>query len=219
MVKKLFLFLSLFVLVLTGCQSQGENLYYVTKVVDGDTIKVRINGEEETIRLLLIDTPETVHPHKPVQPFGPEASTFVKKLLEGKMVRLELGIAERDKYGRLLAYVYTENGDMVNELLLQEGLARVAYIYQPNTKYVDEFQEIQKIARQLNKGIWSIENYDDDRIGEELTGDCLIKGNINSKGEKIYHVPTGTYYERTKAEEMFCSEEEAKKAGYRKAMR
>jgi micrococcal nuclease len=219
--KYFFLILTVIFFIFTGCNAKQEDLYLVTKVVDGDTIKVNINGQEETIRLLLIDTPETVHPHKPVQPYGPEASAFIKQLLDGKKVRLELGISERDKYGRLLAYVYTENGKMVNKLLLEEGLARVAYIYQPNTKYLEELQAIQKKAQELNKGIWSIENYDDEDSfeGEELTGDCLIKGNINTKGEKIYHVPTGSYYERTKAEEMFCTEAEAKKAGYRKAMR
>jgi micrococcal nuclease len=205
--------------LLIGCSNDVDTYYEVTRVVDGDTIKVQINGQEETIRLLLIDTPETVHPNKPVQPFGPEASAFVKELLEGEKVKVELGISERDKYGRLLAYVYTESGEMVNELLLAKGLARVAYIYEPNTKYIDEFYAIQKKAQKENVGIWSIENYDDTDDEPVLTGDCDIKGNINSKGDKIYHLPSGAYYKQTIAEEMFCTEEDAVNAGFRKSKR
>lgn len=93
--------------------------------------------------MLLIDTPETVHPTKPVQPFGVEASNFTKEKLTGKDVQLEMDVGERDKYGRVLAYVYIDN-TMINEQLLEKGLARVAYVNEPNTKYVDEFYEIQK---------------------------------------------------------------------------
>jgi len=97
----------------------------VVRVVDGDTLKATVDGKEETVRLILVDTPETVHPSKPVQPFGPEASEFAKKTLEGKEVELELDVSERDQYGRILAYVWI--GDkMFNEMLLEKGLARVS---------------------------------------------------------------------------------------------
>lgn len=129
----------------------------VTEVVDGDTFKVTINGKEETVRMLLIDTPETKHPDKPVQPFGPEASKFTKDLLTGKTVELEKDISERDKYGRLLAYVYV-NGQSVQEKLLEKGLARVA-VYPPDVKNVDKYREIQSKAQKAGVGIWSIENY------------------------------------------------------------
>lgn len=198
----------------------------ISRVVDGDTLRVILhNNTEETVRLLLIDTPETVHPNKPVQPFGPEASEFVKKLLpEGKEVELELGISERDKYGRLLAYVYVD-GKMINKMLLEQGLARVAYVFAPNTKYVDEFRNIQEKARQNGIGIWSIENYAlEEGYNEEAAetpqienknNDCDIKGNINAKGEKIYHTPSSPWYDKTAPEVMFCSEEEAIAAGFR----
>ena len=132
----------------------------VVKVIDGDTVKIELsNGNEETVRLLLIDTPETVHPTKDIQPFGPEASQFSKNLMPANSeVEVELGIGERDKYGRLLAYFYVD-GKMVNKLLLEKGLARVAYVYAPNTKYLDELEAIQKKAQQKEIGIWSIENY------------------------------------------------------------
>lgn len=208
----------------------------IVKVIDGDTVKIELpNGNEETVRLLLIDTPETVHPTKDVQPFGPEASQFAKSLMpSGSTVEVELGISERDKYGRLLAYFYVD-GKMVNKLLLEKGLARVAYVYAPNTKYLDELEAIQKKAQQKTVGIWSIENYVTSRGFVETetknteqnttvtdSNNCskpTIKGNINSKGEKIYHIPSGQYYSITKAEEMFCSEQEAKEAGYRKSER
>ncbi|MCF6095075.1 thermonuclease family protein [Microaerobacter geothermalis] len=140
-------------------QIPGILIVPVVEHVDGDTIKVKIDGVVETIRFLLIDTPETVHPSKPVQPFGPEASEFTKKMTLGKNVGLEFDVSQRDKYGRLLAYVYVEDGRMLNEMLLAEGLARVAYVYPPNVKYVDRFREIQKKAQLEKKGIWSIEDY------------------------------------------------------------
>lgn len=208
----------------------------IIKVIDGDTVKIELpNGNEETVRLLLIDTPETVHPTKAVQPFGPEASQFSKKLMPANSkIEVELGINERDKYGRLLAYLYVDD-KMVNKLLLEKGLARVAYIYVPNTKYLDEFEIIQKKAQKKAIGIWSLENYvtsrgfndsTSEKVEQKTTvterNDCskpTIKGNINSKGQKIYHIPLGQYYEITKAEEMFCTEKEAQAAGFRKSER
>ncbi len=131
----------------------------IVSITDGDTMKINLNGKTETVRLLLVDTPEVKHPSKPVQPFGPEASAFAKKMLkEGKEVQIEIDVSERDKYGRLLAYLWVD-GKMFNEMLLEKGLARVAYVYPPNIKYVDQFRAIQKKAQTAGVGIWSIENY------------------------------------------------------------
>ncbi|WP_240338519.1 thermonuclease family protein [Peribacillus alkalitolerans] len=205
----------------------------IVKVIDGDTIQVELtNGNIESIRLLLIDTPETVHPSKPQQPFGKEASTYMKNTLPpGSTVIIEMGISERDKYGRLLAYVYNED-EMINAVLLQKGLARVAYIYPPNTKYIDELYEIQSAAQKKSLGIWSIENYVTEsgynssnnvpfkNAGKGTSTKCSkpeIKGNISSKGEKIYHTPSGQYYKITKPEQWFCTENEAIEAGFRKS--
>jgi micrococcal nuclease len=113
---------------------------------------------------------------------------------------------------------------MFNEMLLEKGLARVA-VYPPDVKYVDRFREIEKEAKRKGVGIWSVENYALEESRSENVAsspgcpDPKIKGNINSKGEKIYHVPGGQYYDVTVAEEMFCSEEEAQAAGYRKSKR
>ena len=144
-------------LLSVGCQvsTQGPQLLEakVVRVVDGDTFVANIEGKEEKVRLLLVDTPETVHPRKPVQPFGPEASKFTKEKLENQTVGLEFDVQERDQYGRLLAYVYLPDGTMLNELLLEKGLAQVV-VYQPNVKYVDQFREIQKKARENKVGMW-----------------------------------------------------------------
>ncbi|WP_152394971.1 thermonuclease family protein [Paenibacillus guangzhouensis] len=246
--------LLIFIIVLTGCSTAstnaGDTNAKVVKVVDGDTLDVEFNGKTERIRLLLVDTPETVHPSKPVEPFGPEASKFAKETLSNQRVKVEFDVSERDKYGRLLAYVWID-GKMFNELLLEKGLARVAYVYPPNVKYVDQFRAIQSKAQKAELGIWSIENYATDRGFDDAAakkseqgaksttkakdtsatdnakkpstiGSCkkpTIKGNISSKGDKIYHVPGGQSYESTKAEEMFCSEADAEAAGFRKAKR
>lgn len=231
---KAMLFFMFSLLFVSGCSyfdsENNKGLVQLVEVVDGDTIKVQMNGKTETVRLLLIDTPESVHPSKPVQPFSKEASKYTEDLLRDADVELELGIGERDKYGRLLAYVYAD-GKSVQESLLKRGLARVAYVFEPNTKYVDEYQDTQKKAQQEGVGIWSLENYvqEDGYVSsgseagksevasEKSSAECRIKGNINSSGEKIYHVISGRYYKITKPEQWFCSEEEAIKAGFRKS--
>lgn len=146
----------------SNANSHNKNLLPATivKNIDGDTIEISLNGKVEKVRMLCVDTPETHHPRLGVQPFGPEASDYTKSILPvGTKVEIEPGIGSgRDKYGRLLAYIYVQ-GKMFNEMLLEQGLARVAYIYAPNTKYVDEFYAIQKDAQKKGIGIWSIENY------------------------------------------------------------
>lgn len=136
----------------------------IVDVIDGDTIKVEFsNGNVETIRLLLVDTPETVKPDTPEQPFGKEASDYMKKrLIKDTVVDIERGIEERDKYDRLLAYVYV-NGKQINEELVKEGLARVAYVFEPNTKYLERLKNAETEAKTKGIGIWSVENYVTDK--------------------------------------------------------
>lgn len=129
------------------------------RIVDGDTIEVKLsNGNKETLRLLLVDTPETVHPSKPVMPFGPEASKYAKETLLNKGVELYIDVSERDKYGRLLVYLHVDGIDF-NKSLIEKGLARVAYVWAPNTSRADEYFAAQKVAQNKAVGIWSIENY------------------------------------------------------------
>lgn len=121
----------------------------VINVIDGDTIKIE-GGQ--VVRYIGIDTPETVHPSKPVQCYGKEASDKNKELVEGKEVKLEKDVSETDKYGRLLRYVWL--GDMlVNEYLVREGYAQSSS-YPPDVKYQDRFVEAQRQAREEKKGLW-----------------------------------------------------------------
>jgi micrococcal nuclease len=124
----------------------------VINVVDGDTIDVLIEGVEYRVRYILIDTPETKHPDKPVEPFGPEASEANHHLVEGQTVLLEKDVSETDWYGRLLRYVYVGKL-LVNEELLRLGLAQVA-TFPPDVKYVDRFLEIQHQAQAAGAGMW-----------------------------------------------------------------
>ena len=133
-----------------------SDLYSVVKVVDGDTIDVSIDGKIERLRLIGIDTPETVDPRKPVQCFGKEASGKAKELLEGKKVRLESDDTQdnRDKYDRLLRYVYLEDGTLYNKTIIAEGYAH-EYTYNLPYKYQSEFKQAQKDAEQAEKGLWA----------------------------------------------------------------
>ena len=134
----------------------SSELYKVVRVVDGDTLIIDYNGTEERVRLIGVDTPESVHPDKEKNTeFGTTASNFSKDLLTDKYVKIELDVQERDQYGRLLAYIYLDDV-MVNKLLLQEGYAKVA-TYPPNVKYVDDFTAIQEEARNNKKGLWGLE--------------------------------------------------------------
>lgn len=126
----------------------------VVRVIDGDTIEVAIDGRQETVRLIGVDTPETVHPTIGVEPFGPEASAFTKRLLPpGTRVWLELDVQERDRYGRLLAYVYLPDGRMLNAELLRAGLAQLLTV-PPNVRYVELFTRLQREARETGRGLW-----------------------------------------------------------------
>lgn len=140
----------------------------LTKTVDGDTIKVNYNGQEETIRYLLIDTPESKHPNTCVQPYGQRASDRNKQLVNSGQLEIEFDVGERkDKYGRLLAYVYVD-GKSVQETLLKEGLARVAYVYPPNTRYLDQFEKAEDNAENENVAIWKSNGYiTDDGCAEQ----------------------------------------------------
>lgn len=134
--------------------STDKNAVTLVKVVDGDTLKVNYQGQEKTIRLLLMDTPESVKPGTPVQPFAKEASDRMKQLVWNKALTLEFDVGERnDKYGRLLAYVYAD-GVMLQKTLIQEGLARVAYVYPPNTRYLSDLEKAQAEAKNGGKKIW-----------------------------------------------------------------
>jgi micrococcal nuclease len=126
----------------------------VTRVVDGDTIEVLLGGRSEDVRLIGVDTPETVKPDTPVQCFGERASHFTKRRLTGRRVRLVFGIERRDVYGRLLAYVYL-HGRFFNPVLVRRGLARSLTI-PPNDRFAPRFRHLELVAARAGRGLWGI---------------------------------------------------------------
>lgn len=127
----------------------------VDRVVDGDTFATKINGKDEKVRLIGVNTPESVKPGESPQPFGKEAAEYTKKMLSGKKVYLAFDVQDRDKYGRLLAYVYLEDGTFYNLHIVQEGYAQVMTI-PPNVKFQDRLLAAQKEAKQKKKGLWGL---------------------------------------------------------------
>lgn len=212
----------------------ADDLFSIVSVVDGDTFKADINGAVKTIRVIGIDTPETVDPRKPVECFGVEASNKAKAVLSGQKVRLEYDPTqgELDKYGRSLRHVFLQDGTNFGLLMIKEGYAH-EYTYAVPYKYQSEFKAAQKQAMEAKAGLWgdvcqsttavAIPNTSLAPVQSDGSGNCLIKGNISSKGEKIYHVIGCRSYNQTvidesKGEKWFCSEQEALDAGWRKAL-
>src|SRR6058998_1723771 len=125
----------------------------VVRVVDGDTIHVRLADRVEKVRYIGVNTPEVHHPRKGEEPGGREAAEVNRRLIEGKTVRLELDVRERDRYGRLLAYVYV--GElMVNAELVRLGYAQVMTM-PPNVKHASLFVKLQREAREGARGLWA----------------------------------------------------------------
>lgn len=183
----------------------------VLRVIDGDTIEVNIEGEKEVVRLIGVDSPESVHPDKDPEPFGKESSEFTKENLLGINVYLERDLEDRDKYDRLLRYVWIDmpesfdlseiNEKLFNAKLLKEGYARTLSI-KPNVIYKNIFKDIEDDAKLNQRGLWRDMN--------------LIKGN---KKTKIYYTPKDKYYNKISDDNIiyFKNEEEAVKNGYKKS--
>ena len=134
----------------------NSELISVVRIIDGDTLILDINGKEESVRLIGVDTPEIKDPRKTVKCFGKEASQKAKELMENKKVKLEIDTTQndRDKYNRLLRYVYLEDGTLVNKKLIKEGFG-FEYTYQVPYKFQTEFKEAQKIAETNKIGLWA----------------------------------------------------------------
>ena len=129
------------------------------ETIDGDTIRVRVKGKIETVRYLLIDTPESKKPGMGVQPFAKEAFLKNDELVRGGSLTMEFEDGNiRDSYGRLLAYVYVD-GKSVQEMLLKEGYARVAYIINPPYKYLKLYRTNENLAKKSRLRIWSRKDY------------------------------------------------------------
>jgi micrococcal nuclease len=141
----------------TGAGGSGtSSAARVVRVVDGDTIVAAVGGRQERVRYIGVDTPETVKPGTPVQCFGKKASARNQALLPaGTRVRLETDAEERDRYGRLLAYVYRDDdGLFVNASLVRDGYATVLTI-RPNVAHADQFTALARAARKAGRGLWN----------------------------------------------------------------
>lgn len=209
-----------------------SDIVRVTKIVDGDTIDVMQNQSISRVRLIGINTPETVDPRKPVECFGKQAAQHSRELLTNSSVRLEPDPSQgdKDKYGRLLRYVFLENGVNVNLQMIRDGYA-YEYTYHTPYRYQKEFKQAEHTAQEQQLGLWGpvcngklIPETSSPLppTGTATRTPCIIKGNIGSNGDKIYHVKGCGSYEKTtinesQGERMFCTEEEAIAAGWRKA--
>lgn len=182
----------------------ATQIYDVVRVVDGDTIVVNYNGKEEKVRLIGVDTPESVHPDSSKNTEAGEiASDYTKAALEGKQVELEFDVQERDQYGRLLAYVWID-GKMYNETLLRDGVANLA-TYPPNVKYVDEFTAIVNERNQTSQ------------ITQDIEQTVKKSGvYVGSQESDKYHNPTCRFADKITAENeiWFDTIQEAQNAGY-----
>ena len=223
--------------------------YKVLRVVDGDTIRIDYNGKDEKVRFIGLDTPETKDPRKPIQCFGREATAKMTEFAENKNIRLEFDKTqgERDKYGRLLAFVYSEDNKNLAYEMIRQGYGN-EYTYNSNPyKYQNEFKEAARKAREENKGLWA-ENtcagnatkpadtpapkpqpapaYNPAPAPRSRTAPApqpqQSQGACVIKGNvgrngKIYHMPGQKYYNKTNPEAIFCSEAEAQSAGFRRS--
>lgn len=154
-----YFFLVIITISITYCNSERNRdeltgFLKVTKVVDGDTFWVDDGSEKGLkIRLIGVNTPETVHPQKPVEYYGREASDYVKSVLAGNKVKLKFDVTRVDRYGRTLAYVYLKDGTFLNADLIKKGYGQ-AMTVPPNVKYSDRFVEFERKAREEKVGLW-----------------------------------------------------------------
>ncbi len=199
--------------------TSGKQSVKVTRVVDGDTIEIE-GGQK--VRYIGINTPETVDPRRPVECFGKEAASKNRELVEGRGIYLEKDVSETDKYGRLLRYVYVDR-TFVNDYMVRNGYAQ-ASSYPPDVKYQNQLTQAQQEARQDSRGLWGSCQPGQSQASQTQTNQsgCVIKGNISSSGDRIYHMPGQKYYDKTvidesKGEHWFCTENEAIAAGFRKS--
>jgi len=165
----------------TSSIPNGTEKVLIDHVIDGDTIQL---DDSRKVRLIGVDTPETVHPQKEVEYYGKEASDFTKSMLEGKEVYLEYDVQPTDKYGRTLAYVWLSDGTLFNELLVLKGFAQVS-TYPPNVKYVERFTMAQKQAIEANADLWPKESMEKPQLKQKKSSSILQKLAVNITGQDV----------------------------------
>ncbi len=154
-VGRVFLLAALLAPLPAAVASQGDPAtVQVVRVIDGDTIQVCcVFGDRVKVRYIGVDTPETYHPMRGVEPYGKKAAEANRKLVDGKTVRLQFDVQQLDRYGRTLAYVYLEDGTFVNAWLVENGYAMVMTV-PPNVRYQELFLNLQREAREAGRGLW-----------------------------------------------------------------
>lgn len=166
---QIIFYLPFTILLFFNCskENKSENTIVIVKIIDGDTFQVLFNGKKESVRLIGIDTPETRRNRKAkkdaertnedleaIIEMGKSSKKFLQSLIkEGDTITLEFDVQERDRYGRLLAYAYLDDGRMINEIVIRNGFASPMTI-PPNIKYEDIFLESYRYARENNLGLW-----------------------------------------------------------------
>lgn len=197
-------------------KGETEGIVRAAHVIDGDTI---ILADGRQVRYVGIDTPELGD--RRLAAAAEQAREANRRLVGDRDLRLERDVQTLDRYGRVLAYVWADD-TFVNEELLRAGWARLLTI-PPDVRYVERFREAARQGAEKRRTIWSPSQ--PGRVaGSATTGiDCplerSVKGNINRQGEKIYHLPSGAFYERTRPEECFATVAEAERAGFRASRR
>lgn len=162
-----------------------DGAFPVQRVLDGDTVEIRYDGNPVTVRLIGVDTPETVHPTKPVQAFGKEASAFTRNLLMGESVYLRFDEGRTDKYGRLLAYLYrAPDGLFVNLEIVRQGYGH-AYTRFP-FEHMELFRHYEQRARMAKKGLWESANVKEPEVDRGVPSIDEMEVYITASGTK-YH--------------------------------
>jgi micrococcal nuclease len=210
----------------TAPSSAATTLLPVVGVSDGDTIKVGVAGRTERVRVIGIDTPELAGR----ECYAQQAASRMQSLVQGRSVRLVADPTQddRDRYDRLLRHVVLADGRSVAQLLIAGGYGR-EYTYDRPYRGRADHLAAQASAKQARRGLWGPTCSGGTPVPlvhptPSSSSSCLIKGNISSEGEKIYHLPGQQYYDVTKislatGERWFCSEQQAVAAGWRKSLR
>ena len=187
--------------------------YEVVDVIDGDTVRVDIESEEEMVRVIGMDAPETVHPTEAVECFGEEASGYARELLEGESVWLEYDSSQgnRDRYERLLRYITLEDGRNFANAMIEDGYA-FEYTFNLPYRYQDEFQASEAEAREQERGLWSEDTCDGER---QVELEPVPEGVVKMSNSGICHAPGTTYYQVTLSYTPFESLDECLESGGR----
>ena len=185
----------------------AQSLETVQRVIDGDTVVLSSIG---TVRLIGVDTPETVDPRKPIQHFGKEASAFTRTLTLGKQVRVEYDQERTDRYRRTLAYLYLQDGTFVNREIVRQGYGHADLSYP--FRFMESFRVAEREAREERRGLWA-DTPNTPEVQPSAAGAIRVWVNTASK---VYHCPNTRYYGKTKAG-VYLTQEVALAQGYRAA--